>query len=80
QFTYATVTTGAGSILLNGAGGENDQEGNHGIALYNSRLETTTGSITLSGKGGNGMYHGNNNGVLISDSTLATAGGAVNVT
>ncbi|NUB04502.1 filamentous hemagglutinin N-terminal domain-containing protein [Azospirillum melinis] len=80
EFHDTIVSTGAGSILINGHGGENNGDGNHGIALYDSQLTTGTGSITLNGEGGNGMYYGDNVGVLLSSSALQTGGGAVSIT
>ncbi|MEG4069274.1 filamentous hemagglutinin N-terminal domain-containing protein, partial [Microcoleus sp. Pol11C2] len=67
---------GTGSITLNGTGG-NGTDGNQGISISSSTVQSAGGNVTLSGVGGNGTD--DNRGISI-DSSTVRAGGNVSLT
>lgn len=74
--TAASISTGAGSIILNGHGYDNSATtAHHGVNLTSSSLYSTSGDIRIRAKGGESTN--NAYGVHMNGSTISTATGNI---
>jgi filamentous hemagglutinin family protein len=79
----AGITTGSGSIVIDGRGGSGrnagdfntDQSDQHGVNIANTVSATAGGSISITGNGGSSGSNGvNHDGVVISGAVTGTGG------
>ncbi|HRQ88158.1 MAG TPA: hypothetical protein PLA50_05135, partial [Bacteroidia bacterium] len=74
----AILSTGAGTLTLEGTGG-NGTSSNQGVLLNNSQVSSVTGAISIKGKGGNGSGDANH-GIYAHTGAQITSTGSATIT